>query len=52
MALAAVAAITIAVARNLETKSHGAEVSDLAEEFDGRLGIVVLEFALRGAHAA
>ena len=52
MARAAIAAVTIAVPRYLETESHGAEVSHFAEEFYRRLGVVVLEFALRGAHAA
>jgi high-affinity iron transporter len=47
MAFAAVAAIAIAVAWDFETEGHGAEVGNLAEEFDGRLGVVVLEFALR-----
>src|SRR5882672_7332359 len=52
MAVAAVAAIAVAVTGDFETESHGAKMGDFAEKFNRRLGVVVLKFALGGAHAA
>ena len=48
----ALATGAIPMLRNFQAKCIGAQVRDLAEEFNGGFRIAVFKFAHRGAHAA
>ena len=50
--LARLAAAAIAVFRDVEAQSVGAQVRHLAEKIDGRFSIAVFEFTIRRAHSA
>src|SRR5260221_3208421 len=47
-----VAELTIPVFRNLKSEGQGTQVSDFTHEFNRRLWITILQFAIRRTHAA